>query len=290
MKQNIFFLLVYGCMLGRLSAQQTDTLRVHFLYNQSGITSAAAITIDSCLLANKNQFNIQQIELYGHCDSIGSHSYNDSLSLTRVRAVKQYLLSKDVSEPTFTKTNGFGKRQPFNSNTTEVARLLNRRVEIIIYKLPVPKPDTPHITRVTTDHPPPTLTEIIKDTATKVGSTFVLKNMNFIGGRHFLMPKSEPLLKELYQIMNDNPTLQIEIQGHICCEPPYLDGHDADLGTQDLSIQRAKYIFQSLVKMGIDASRMRYRGFGASRKLYPTDRIGMEQEMNRRVEIKILSK
>jgi flagellar motor protein MotB len=35
---------------------------------------------------------------------------------------------------------------------------------------------------------------------------------------------------------------------------------------------------------------MRYRGFGASKKIYPNDRVGYEQEMNRRVEIKILSK
>ena len=90
--------------------------------------------------------------------------------------------------------------------------------------------------------------------------------------------------------MFQTPNLKIQINGHICCEPSYLDGRDNDLGTFDLSWQRAKVIYQYLVDHGISADRMSFRGFGASQKLYPYERDAFEKEENRRVEIKIVSK
>jgi outer membrane protein OmpA-like peptidoglycan-associated protein len=291
---NIFMKPVFAlltCLLfaGIASAQQPDTLRVHFIYNHSEITNRAAAIIDSCLQSNDKQYIIQQVELYGHCDSIGSHRYNDSLALARTASARQYLLAKNLSPVVFKQTGGFGKRQPLNSNTTEEERLLNRRVEIIIYKTTRPQPDT---AKPVVEQPSATnaLSDFIKDTTTKAGSSFILKNIHFQGGRHYLMPQSEPVLKELYAVLRDNPSLKIEIQGHVCCTAINTDGFDSDLRTVDLSVQRAKYIYQMLVRAGIEASRMRYKGFGGSRKISPVERNEEEKVVNRRVEIKILAK
>lgn len=286
MKQ-LWFLLITICIAFPVSAQQ-DTLLIHFDYNKSGITTSAAACIDSCLLSNKNRFTIQQIELYGHCDAIGSNRYNDSLSIARLAAAREYLLQKDMAPGIFARSNGFGKRQPLNSNTNETERLLNRRVEIIIHKTAV----VPETTKAVVQQPTASsnLSDLIKDTATKVGSSIVLKNLNFLPGRHYLVQQSQPIVEELYTIMHDNPRLQIEIQGHVCCSASGSDGRDTDTNTWDLSVQRARHIYQLLVNAGIDPNRMRYTGFGGSRKLYPEEKTTMEQNLNRRVEIKILSK
>ena len=133
-----------------------------------------------------------------------------------------------------------------------------------------------------------------KDTATlaisniEVGKSFVLENMNFYGGRHVLLPKSNKTLKLLLNTLKANPALEIEIQGHICCERTG-DGMDIDTHTLDLSVNRAKAIYDYLVKSGIDPSRLSYRGFGSSRKLV-LEFTEADRTTNRRVEVKVLKK
>ncbi|RYF85183.1 MAG: OmpA family protein, partial [Chitinophagaceae bacterium] len=129
----------------------------------------------------------------------------------------------------------------------------------------------------------------ITSDSVKEGSGIIMKNMNFHGGTHVLLPGSYPVLKELLSVMIAYPKLKIEIQGHVCCTK-LPDGQDNDLGTFDLSVQRAKAIFQYLVVNGIDASRLSYKGFGSSKKLYPDEINEQEQAANRRVEIKIIAK
>jgi outer membrane protein OmpA-like peptidoglycan-associated protein len=68
-----------------------------------------------------------------------------------------------------------------------------------------------------------------------------------------------------------------------------LDGRDADNGSADLSVQRAKFVYDFLVDKGIKKSRMSYKGFGASNKLYPLERTERERTLNRRVEIRVIS-
>jgi outer membrane protein OmpA-like peptidoglycan-associated protein len=105
-----------------------------------------------------------------------------------------------------------------------------------------------------------------------------------------LLRRSIPVLNELLEAMQQNPNLKIEIHGHVCCTATYLDGRDNDLGSFDLSWQRAKVVYQYLLEKNVSADRMSYKGFGASQKLFPEERDAYEQEENRRVEIKIVSK
>ena len=89
--------------------------------------------------------------------------------------------------------------------------------------------------------------------------------------------------------MQDNPDLKIEIQGHICCSPGPEDGYDPDTDDFRLSRNRAKEVYNYLVKNGIAPERMKYRGFGHSRpKVKETSPETLQ--INRRVEIMILEK
>jgi outer membrane protein OmpA-like peptidoglycan-associated protein len=51
----------------------------------------------------------------------------------------------------------------------------------------------------------------------------------------------------------------------------------------------AKYVYTFLASHGIDSSRLSYKGFGASRKIFPLELDEEQKEKDRRVEIKILS-
>jgi outer membrane protein OmpA-like peptidoglycan-associated protein len=281
----LLILSVFFCGALVVSAQQTTRLVIHFDFNKSDIRATDAVMLNNQLPAARLS-EIRSIELYGHCDSVGNHEYNDALSGRRVEQTKAFLLQKGVSENVFVKREGLGKRQPLNENSSAEERFDNRRVEIVITwtggsvserVTPQPKKET-------------SLTQIIKDTATKSGTNIILRNIQFIPGRHYLLPESQAILDELYQVMVDNPTLVIEIQGHVCCTPDNEDGYDLDNRTLDLSVQRAKAIYEHLIERGIASTRLSYKGFGGSRKLHRFERNEFEQQENRRVELRIVSR
>ncbi|UFQ96927.1 OmpA family protein [Pseudomonas wenzhouensis] len=87
-------------------------------------------------LANSfRQYNQNSIEVVGHTDSTGSHSYNMGLSQRRAQSVADYLLAQGV-DPSRVSTRGMGPDQPVASNATAEGRAQNRRVEVTLRPLP----------------------------------------------------------------------------------------------------------------------------------------------------------
>ncbi|MEP7233762.1 MAG: OmpA family protein [Ignavibacteriota bacterium] len=74
-----------------------------------------------------------EVEIAGHTDDVGSEELNMKLSLDRARAVRDYLVAKNISRKRLTIT-GFGKSKPIASNDSEDGRQQNRRVEFTIVK------------------------------------------------------------------------------------------------------------------------------------------------------------
>ena len=122
------------------------------------------------------------------------------------------------------------------------------------------------------------------------GETLRLQNINFYGGRHTFLPQSLPALEELLEVMRSHPTLEIEIQGHICCFTGGEDGMDFDSNDRRLSVNRARAVYTYLVRNGIDKSRMTYQGYAGTRLLVYPETSEADRTMNRRVEIRIVKK
>ena len=282
------FLILFIAFAIPTNAQTIERFVINFDFDRSDITGVAKRKLDSFLQSNTIS-TIQQIELNGHCDAIGNHVYNDQLSGRRVNSTKEFLLNSNIPDNVFHNLKGFGKRSPLNDNSGEQERFLNRRVEIIIQR----KTEPEAVAQQPINEPEKkdqTLAERIKDTTTKTGTNIILKNLNFYGGRHILLPQSVPTLTELVNVLKENPTLEIEIQGHICCTFGPEDGLDIDTNTPNLSVNRARAIYEHLISNGIDRNRLSYRGFGHSRPLvYPED-TEERRTTNRRVEIKIIKK
>jgi len=78
------------------------------------------------------------VDVYGHTDSTGSDSYNQTLSENRARTVMNYLISQGVPAARL-RSQGFGETMPVASNDTPEGRARNRRVEIKI--VPVTRED-----------------------------------------------------------------------------------------------------------------------------------------------------
>ncbi len=81
-----------------------------------------------------NEYNQTVIEVAGHTDSVGTDSYNQTLSVQRAQSVANYLAGRGVMRERMIVT-GAGESRPIASNATEAGRAQNRRVEITIVPL-----------------------------------------------------------------------------------------------------------------------------------------------------------
>lgn len=103
---------------------------VNFDFNSSTLTPLAKTNLDKLVTVLKNNPDTN-INIYGYTDSVGSDSYNLTLSAKRADAVKAYLTSKGVSSSRLF-TQGMGEANPVASNDTDAGRAKNRRVKFAI--------------------------------------------------------------------------------------------------------------------------------------------------------------
>lgn len=272
LKISCFALAMLLAFLSR--SQSPELVYVHFAFAKWELSATTKATLDS--LTNTLDGS-DRIELHGHCDALGAAAYNDRLSARRVQAVKDYLVTLGWEKKDILIAKGYGERKPLNKNISPEERSLNRRVEIkIIYYA---------------GDNGQTLTQKLADTTSIAGTNIVLKNINFVGGRHQFLPLSEPALKELLGAMKTYPKLVIQVEGHICCEEHTGDGLDDETGIINLSAARAKAVMDFLVANGIQPERVSYKGFGHAKPIYPyPEKTEEERIRNRRVEIKIISR
>jgi outer membrane protein OmpA-like peptidoglycan-associated protein len=115
-----------------------------------------------------------------------------------------------------------------------------------------------------------------------VGESIMLNNVFFEQGRPALKSQSFPELDRLVEIMQDNPTVKIE-----------LGGHTDNVGNKDalktLSENRVKAVKEYLVSKGINKDRITGKGYGGTVPVVPNTTEANRQR-NRRVEFKIVKK
>ena len=121
-----------------------------------------------------------------------------------------------------------------------------------------------------------------------VGEKLVISSLTFLPGRHVLKEESKGQVQLLLKALQDNVTVNVEIQGHVCCETIRKDGFDMDTHEFKLSTNRAKFVYDYLVAQGIDKERLSYKGFGRSRPIILHEITPEDKNTNRRVEIEII--
>jgi OOP family OmpA-OmpF porin len=103
---------------------------VLFAFDSSTIRETAKPTLAKVVRALANNPD-KTLSVTGHTDSVGSDEYNQGLSERRAAAVKRYLVQSGIEENRVT-TYGRGETQPLVPNESEEARMMNRRVELVI--------------------------------------------------------------------------------------------------------------------------------------------------------------
>ena len=125
--------VVKNIELSRIEVGKTVTLN-KIIFKQ-GIAEMMPQSFDELykLVVMMKENAKMEIELSGHTDNQGNAKMNVQLSEDRVKAVKDYLISKGIDKRRID-GKGYGGTKPISSNATETSRKLNRRVEFVIKK------------------------------------------------------------------------------------------------------------------------------------------------------------
>jgi outer membrane protein OmpA-like peptidoglycan-associated protein len=281
------FLLVVTANIGLINclSAQAETFKFHFATNSSLLDE------DEMKRAAErfNALQFDSIRLEGHCDYRGSEELNQLLSETRVKSVLDWISAQKLSVDAKISTGAFGETRPINANMTETGMAANRVVTMRLYQQKgssSPARGNKTEAKEIGEKSPQNLEQQF---ATK--ETVQLQNIQFYGGRDMLLPESFAELKLLLDVMQKSDSLEIEIQGHICCMPAgQSDGMNMATGKMQLSYDRAVAIRDYLVRNGIVESRLKVVGKGGSSPLVYPEMTESDRTRNRRVEIKILKK
>ncbi|GEP51361.1 OmpA family outer membrane protein [Flavobacterium noncentrifugens] len=261
MKIKMMLLLVF---LNAATAFAQEKLEVFFDFNKFDLNEAATTQLTVWSSTHKN---MEVTKIYGFCDSKGTNLYNDTLSMKRVRTVSDFLKHREIAVKDNFEVRGFG--EDFKQSKIQAE---NRKV-LVVYELKkeivVPNPATIG------------LQDKIK--TSKSGDKIKLEKINFYNMSSRIVPESQNNLYELLCALQENPNLRIEIQGHICCQ---LSGD-----INNLSVSRARAVYNYLVSQKISKNRLAFKGFGVTKPIHPIpEKNEQEQDENRRVEVMILSK
>ncbi len=238
---------------------------------------------DSILNGFIQKKDIKVNKVTGFCDFRASNAYNYQLGLNRAKTILNSLPVSDKSSVIVA-----SKGEEFKQKD-DLA--LNRKVEIeyeinlpIIESIPTKEIEIieKSIEKGLIFQEYPTLLQK-KIIESKVGDKILLNNLNFYVRTAEFYPESVPFLEDLYEVLEKNQNIKIEIQGHICCTP----GRDVE----EFSLRRCIAVYDFLVDYGISPDRMTYVGFDATQPLFPIpEKNEEERKANRRVEIMILEK
>jgi len=258
MKRGLLILLYLT--MSCLSAQENSFQSVYFEFDKFDLNKTQINSIND-IVKSVGFSQYDAIQIYGYCDDRGSEAYNYKLSEKRVATVQNILLSNGVPLRKIFILEGRG-RVVLDKDTVknlEKTRYKNRRVDLIFIKKKVYNsfPENP-----------------------KVGDLIVLNKISFEMGSSVLSIKAKRELDLLVLQLKKHKTLHFEIKGHVCCtSSKNSDAIDNNTQKNNLSINRAKNVFDYFRAKGISPYRMTYKGYGNQ---FP---LGKGDSLDRRVEL-----
>ena len=264
-------LVYFMPLICALSFSQELTHQVYFETDEYMVSHDEEERFKTFLTAI-DSIDIERILIYGFCDDRGTENYNLWLSKKRANTIKWYFTDNEFSEKLITVLDGKGEVALTTTNNIDKHRQGNRRVEIKVVK--------ENGEGMENDLEIPTTQTVLRGEL-KVGDKVRLKNIYFKTGYSTIVPESIETLKEIAEILVSRTDVYFTIQGHVCCTHDTYDAVDRATNKRNLSVSRAKFIYNYLARRGVDKKRMKFVGL---RRKFP---LGGNQKFDRLVEIDI---
>lgn len=226
-------------------------------------------------LSEIENLDIEKVSIYGFCDDRGSDSYNMVLSQQRADAIKEVFSNNEFDESKITNVDGKGEiliNFVHEENLSKI-RGLNRKVEIIAEPYDPPRKIVSKPVKKSTE-------EKLKGEL-KEGDKILLENILFKTGYSYLTKESKKRLDKIAEVLVERKDIYFTVEGHVCCTYGTRDAIDRKTKKRNLSVARAKAVYDFLARKGVSRSRMRYVGL---KRKFP---LGGEPAYDRRVEIQV---
>lgn len=258
-------------IFGIVTAQEEVVHSVYFETNKFNLTDSQVEEVTKFINAT-DSVRIESISIYGYCDDRGKDEYNFKLSTNRANAIKDKLVENGVKSKIIVTIEGRGRIliEDDIDNISEV-RSKNRRVDVVMNfkEIPIEKLEIPGV-----------YSELHKTHV--IGDRIYLEKLLFEKGSSKLTLKSKTELDRIARQILKYKNLQFEIQGHVCCTPPYhKEAIDKHTKKRKLSTNRAEAVYKYLVFKKVPKNRMTFKGYGN------TQPLGKGPDLDRRVELVI---
>jgi outer membrane protein OmpA-like peptidoglycan-associated protein len=289
-----FCLIILIFLMSFLNLSAQEQFSVYFESNKHELTADQNKKLKTWISENPE---VKIVAIHGYTDEDGTTGFNDTLAAKRVGFIYNEVKGKVKIREDF-KTRSFGEKFTQSKDKAKNRKVnifyilpkdLPRENEILGIKEEAKKRVVPNYpAKLSIKNPDGKILEFKLDTVfmrrvdqAKAGEKLKIENLNFVINTFAIVPESRGKMYELLLVLQNNPDLKIEIQGHLCCQP---------VDRLDLSTQRAKAIYNFLIANEIYKGRLSYKGFGSTQPIYPLpEKDEKERAANRRVEILIVS-
>jgi len=255
---------------GFMNAQEEVVHSVYFEFDKFALNEVQSKEVVD-FIKKTDSTRIESIQIFGYTDDIGKEAYNFKLSTKRAAAIQNKVIESGIKSKIIVTIEGKGRiliDDDIVENLPE-KRSKNRRVDVVLNLKPLPKIEIPGFySTIQKNH--------------IVGDHVYLDNVLFERGSSKLTFKSKNELDKIAKLLHKYKNLQFEIQGHVCCTPPYQkEAIDKDTKKRQLSTNRAQSVYKYLIFKKIPKTRMTFKGYGN------TVPLGKGAEYDRRVELVI---
>jgi outer membrane protein OmpA-like peptidoglycan-associated protein len=206
-RHRILLIAILILSSGLLQAKSIDTVSIHFSFNDVVVSETSKRYIDS-LVKEKILIPGGKLTILGYADYVGDNKYNYALSQSRANNVMEYLISSGFGKSDVKVCVGKGKIERMSTKNEGYAR--DRKVQIIMEKLP----EADRVEKNGESISFVSLTDITNATENDV---IPLDNILFETGSYEIVKSSLHDLILLVKFLKTNPSVAVQIEGHICC-------------------------------------------------------------------------
>ncbi|MQP51588.1 MULTISPECIES: OmpA family protein [unclassified Flavobacterium] len=255
-----------------IAQEDEEVHSIFFEFNKFNLKEEQADAVVA-FVSKIDTSRIESVQIFGYCDDRGKDAYNYTLSTNRANTVKDKLIEKGIKSKIIITLEGKGRimlDEDMQTNIPE-ARSKNRRVDVVVNFKPIVVEDLKI---------PGVYSTIKKDRI--IGDRIYLDHVLFERGSSQLTYKAKKELDRIALELNKYKNIHFEIQGHVCCTPTFQkEAIDRDTKKRELSINRAKRVYNYFLMKRISKTRMTFKGYGN------TQSLKKGSTLDRRVELLI---
>lgn len=250
-------------------SQSNDSLIVYFNFDSHSLNDASKKKMDD-LKAKFESQNLELISITGFCDKSGTITYNQMLAQKRIDEVsavlstfyymgniKEYTIGERYTLPHSYKAKDFRKVVIVFSEVLTIVE--DVPIEVIEKSTEAEKLTNKFV-------------NFLQDSTVQEATIEI--SILFVPGQDVFLKESEPELWALYDFLNYNPTIEVDIHGHVCCSDDY-----------ELSVERAYAVYEFVTKRGVSPKRLSYEGHSNHQPAVSPELTEEDMKQNRRVSV-----